>query len=837
MAPEQALRARTIDGRADIYSLGCTLYFLLTGRPPFPGGSVAQKLLAHQQDEPPDLEQLRPGLPAGLASVVRRMMTKRPEERYQTSAEVAEALAPFCGCEEQPVPCGAGVSPAPAQPRRLHHKEPVASPTTIPGHTPVPPMLAPSTVAPEESLPPPRRRRGAGRLLAAGLLAGMLVFALVRVLSPRPDEGTGEPHRPNALSPLDGLRAEDIAEAERLEGLPREVVAVFGTRRWHHWGRLKCMALSPDGRTLASGGTDQVIRLWDVTREGPVPRDRVLVGHRDNVESLAFSPDGKTLASASEDTTIRLWDVAKGQSLAILHEKGAKQVYAVAFRSDGMLASAGEDALVRLWEVAGDRASAKVKRVLRGHEKWVRALAFSPDGKGLISGDDGGAIRRWEVAGDKVSEPTPLFRGTKGVLCLAFDPQGKWLAAGGIDQGVRLWDANWQLQQEWNDKEGPVQALAFSPDGKTLATGSIHSSEIKLWDVAGGKVNRRANFRAHSGDVVALAFKPGDNRTLFSAGQEGALRRWDPNWRKEQGTGPGHEAQVGAVAFSPDERLLASAGDDYTVRLWDVASRRETLLKGHDGYVTAVAFSQDGKLLVSAGWDTPILTWDLTAPGPGTPKEPAALQTGVGRVNTLALAADDRTLAVGGMYGKLEVWDLRRREKLQARSGHKLDIYALSFAPEAASRPGLLATGDGNWATDGVVRLWRWRDDVAEKSFSGHRQEVRSVAFAPDGKSLASGGKDGQVRIWDLSGKREAPLLCEQRQRDVTAVVYSPDGRTLASASAGGQVTLWEPDSGKKRKGWQMPGPINGLAFSRDGRHLALANSNGTVYILRLDNP
>lgn len=105
LAPEQAKNARTVDIRADIYSLGCTFYYLLTGQPPFPVGTLMQKLFKHQQEEPPTGEQIRPDLPPDVVAIFRKMMAKKPENRYQTPAEVAEAVAPFCRSDPAaPVP-------------------------------------------------------------------------------------------------------------------------------------------------------------------------------------------------------------------------------------------------------------------------------------------------------------------------------------------------------------------------------------------------------------------------------------------------------------------------------------------------------------------------------------------------------------------------------------------------------------------------------------------------------------------------------------------------------------------------------------------------------------
>jgi serine/threonine-protein kinase len=92
IAPEQARSPRDADARSDIYSLGCTMFYMLTGRPPFPGGTPLQKLLSHQGDQPPSLLELRPDIPQSLALVVGRMLAKQPELRYQTPADLTMAL-------------------------------------------------------------------------------------------------------------------------------------------------------------------------------------------------------------------------------------------------------------------------------------------------------------------------------------------------------------------------------------------------------------------------------------------------------------------------------------------------------------------------------------------------------------------------------------------------------------------------------------------------------------------------------------------------------------------------------------------------------------------------
>jgi serine/threonine protein kinase len=119
IAPEQARDVHRTDIRSDLYSLGCTFYFLLTGQVPFPGGTVLEKLVRHGTEEAAPLEQLRPDVPSAVAVVVRRLMAKKPEDRFQTPAELARDLAPFAvsspaaWAEPQPAEPFADLQPTP----------------------------------------------------------------------------------------------------------------------------------------------------------------------------------------------------------------------------------------------------------------------------------------------------------------------------------------------------------------------------------------------------------------------------------------------------------------------------------------------------------------------------------------------------------------------------------------------------------------------------------------------------------------------------------------------------------------------------------------------------
>ena len=374
------------------------------------------------------------------------------------------------------------------------------------------------------------------------------------------------------------------------------------TQLWEHPvpAAVADVAFSPEGRTLATTDGDGVLRLWNA-QTGKA--GTAFTGHVGRASGVVFSPDGRTLTTAGFDGTLRVWDRAHHSALGrAVSAAGPTDVNGVAYAPDGSLASVDEDGYVHLW--ARPRTTLRWETNADGEE--LHGVARSPTGAIAAAGDDGD-VRVWDET--TPTQPTTLEAGTSPVLGVAFSSDGRLIAGGSEDGTLRIWRTvtDTAAPTQVRVSKAAVSGVAFSPPGHVLATASA-DGRVRLWDVADGSLVRTSALTAAR---TGIAFSP-DGATIAAAGADGTIRLLEAGTLEQQGAAlVGHSGPVIAVAFSPDGQTLASAGSDGSLRLWDPESHTELgdPLTGHDGRVNAVAFGPDGTTLATSGADGTVRTW------------------------------------------------------------------------------------------------------------------------------------------------------------------------------------------------------------------------------------
>jgi WD40 repeat protein len=569
-----------------------------------------------------------------------------------------------------------------------------------------------------------------------------------------------------------------------------------------HQDYVNSVTFSPDGQTLASGSSDQTVKLWDVRTGQEL---RTLREHQDAVISVTFSPDGKTLASGSSDKTVKLWDARTGQELRTLRGH-QKYVLSVTFSPDGQtLASGSGDQTVKLWDVR----TGQEHRTLRGHQGDVFTVTLNPDGQTLASASWDRTVKLWDV---RTGQEHRTLGGHQGIVwSVTFSPDGQTLASGSQDTTVKLWDARTgQELRTLRGHQSEVRSVTFSPDGQTLASGS-NDHTVKLWDARTGQELRTLRGQ-HI--VWSVTFSP-DGQTLASGSEDNTVKLWDARTGQELRTLRGHQHVVTSVTFSPDGQTLAS-GSGQRVKLWDARTGQELrTLRGHQGGVNSVTFSPDGQTLASATWDKTVKLWDAR-----TGQELRTLRGHQGGVNSVTFSPDGQTLASGSNDHTVKLWDARTVQGLRILRGHQSVVNSVTFSPDGKT----LASG----SDDKTVKLWDARTGQELRTLRGHQGGVISVTFSLDGQMLASGSQDKTVKLWDARTGRELRALRHGRQYGVYSVAFSPDGQTLASGSDG--VKLWDARTGQElRTLHRHQGGVISVTFSPDGQSVFGSDSIGWV--------
>ncbi|MEU6091696.1 hypothetical protein ABZ865_34010 [Streptomyces sp. NPDC047085] len=538
-------------------------------------------------------------------------------------------------------------------------------------------------------------------------------------------------------------------------------------------GSPDAVAFSPDGRTLAATGwwnrdtLDGSLALWSL-RDPAHPRQLTIRGHVYDNSALVFSPDGRTLVSSTGRITARQEPVDKD---SIVHRSGAT-----------------------FWDVADP---ARPRRLTR-QDLLNETMAFSPDSR-LFAAQRNRTVLLWDLSAP--ARPRLLASWTAHtdlVTAIAFSPDGRRLVTGGLDDDVNLWNLDHPSRPErirtFSGNTGSVKALAFAPDGHAVVSATDKS--VNRWYVTARGRPTVAATLAPDSSLDATAITP-DSRTLAIGGVQETIGLWDltdPARRRRTATLTGHTKTVRALAISPDGKSLASGGDDGRIMLWDITDRshprRAAALARPGNIVLSVGFSADGSTLVATGATTLFSPawarlWNVTRPS--RPRDLGGF-SGLGTLGAARFSPDGRLLALPGGI-RTVLWDRQRHAKpVELPDGDSES----AFAPDGKT----LATGGDS---DQAVLLWDVSDGahphrVGAVPADGRRTYMHQLAFHPGGNLLAAAGEDGRTTLWDVGDRtRPHPAAVLSGHHDsVTDLAFSPDGRRLITASSDDTALVWD---------------------------------------------
>ena len=543
-----------------------------------------------------------------------------------------------------------------------------------------------------------------------------------------------------------------------------------------------------------------------------LPEDAKFRLGKSKLHDIKYTPDGNRIAVAT-DVGIWIYEAQTGKELTLLTGH-TRRVTSLGFPADGrFLASGSFDGTVRLWDIDSWKQTA----VFAGHQAGIAAIAVSPDGKTVVSGDNWkGALILWDTeTGEQLKRHSTytdnLIRRLQisldkhrtttypnAVEALAFSPDGKIFASGHRDGILRLWNSEnrRKLSTLRAHERGWIKnGLAFSPDGKTLASSAIDN--IRLYTLQKGKPQSHLTIE-HS--TAHLVFSP-DSKTLISfdwqswRGENEDLHVWDTTTGKRlQSIYTKHTDQHEALAISHDGNTILTGSWDGTIHQWGTATGTylSTFATGHGRGASTLVFSEDGQTLISTlvrwGHEDQKLFWD-TATGvqisaPDVKEVLDKQSPNLPNPVIIATIDEDRKY--------IQVQEVATGREMYRITEHKGDIYTFAFSPDRK----ILASG----SNDATIRLWDAITGNELLTLPTYTNQVFAVAFSPDGKILAGGsvydsqlGRPDLIRLWEIPSGRILTTFIGHTGT-VRVLRFSPDGKTLASSGDDGTILLWDLD-------------------------------------------
>jgi len=569
-----------------------------------------------------------------------------------------------------------------------------------------------------------------------------------------------------------------------------------------HPGVATCIGVAPDGRVVASGGSDRCLRLWNL-ESGEC--ERTLQGHEAFISGVVWHPSEPRIVTASADGTVRVWNLDEGRCIRVLEGHRGPVRDLILLAENNLVLSAGQDGSVGVW----DLASGANIRYLRGHRGAVTAVTVIGDV--VAAGGEDCTIRIWsQNTGEAlrvIRLPSPvhdvaatadmlhllaaygssvsLFSLPKPVVSHLPLVLSETATSGELVGRETEFREHLDLAREHIAAGRMEEAIAPLREARKVEGYDLHAEALELWSrvlaffpkLTSRSVVELRRFGSGNDPQGACVLTP-DGESCVAGGSNGSLCRFTCTTGEEEFSVAGHPQGVESVAVSSDGKRLASAGRDGAIRVWDAnGGERLNDFEGHDGSVRVVVFAPDNQAVISAGDDGTVRRWPLVETA-----LPELLSRGQDAVSTLAVSADGHFVVSGGWGSVVTVSSMLQGAELRRMEGHEGTVHSVAVSPDCRV---VASAGE-----DGTIRIWDLEGGRCWRVLSGHDGAVTAVAFTPDSRFVLSAGKDASLRLWDVR-TGNAERIIEGHAGPVTDVVVGRDGGAALSAGTDGSLRLW----------------------------------------------